>query len=113
MNKFNNIFGQILNLFPIWEFLELVKETNSAYKTKSIILLTNHLTLGATTISQIYKDRWQIELFFKAIKQNLHIKTFVSTSKSAVLTQIWTVLCRKINNMVFKNEKTCLKCLIL
>jgi hypothetical protein len=57
-----------------------------------IVLLTNHMTFGATTISAIYKDRWQIELFFKAIKQNLKIKTFVGTSENALLIQIWTAL---------------------
>lgn len=61
-------------------------------KQDSIILLTNHLEFGATTIAAIYKDRWQIELFFKALKQNLRIKTFVGTSKNAVLIQIWTAL---------------------
>jgi IS4 transposase len=61
-------------------------------KQENITLLTNHLTFGATTISQIYKDRWQIELFFKALKQNLRIKSFVGTSKNAVLIQIWTAL---------------------
>lgn len=55
-------------------------------------LLTNHLTFGATTIADIYKERWQIEIFFKALKQNLRIKTFVGTSKNALLTQIWTAL---------------------
>ena len=47
---------------------------------------------GSTTIAAIYKDRWQIELFFKALKQNLKIKTFVGTSANAVRTQIWTAL---------------------
>jgi IS4 transposase len=46
--------------------------------------------LGATTIVAIYKDRWQIELFFKALEQNLKIKTFVGTSANAVKIQIWT-----------------------
>ena len=47
---------------------------------------------AASTIGRIYKDRWQIELFFKAIKQNLKIKTFVGTSENAVKIQIWTAL---------------------
>jgi len=55
-------------------------------------LLTNHLQLGASTIAAIYKDRWQIELFFKALKQNLRIKTFVGTSPNALQIQIWTAL---------------------
>lgn len=57
---------------------------------KIIALLTNHQTFGSTTISSIYKDRWQIEIFFKTIKQNLKIKTFVGTSPNAVMIQIWT-----------------------
>ena len=56
------------------------------------MLLTNHLDFGSTTIAAIYKDRWQIELFFKAIKQNLKVKTFVGTSENALHIQIWTAL---------------------
>ncbi len=59
---------------------------------ETLTFLTNHLGLGASTIAAIYKDRWQIELFFKALKQNLKIKTFVGTSANAVKTQIWTAL---------------------
>jgi hypothetical protein len=59
---------------------------------RQIVLLTNHLEFGATTISEIYKDRWQIELFFKALKQNLKVKTFVGTSENALYIQIWTAL---------------------
>jgi len=54
--------------------------------------LTNNTEFDAQTIAAIYKDRWQIELFFKAIKQNLKIKTFLGTSENAVKTQIWTAL---------------------
>jgi len=61
-------------------------------KDKILVFLTNHMTLGATTIADIYKDRWQIEIFFKALKQNLKIKTFVGTSANAVRIQIWTAL---------------------
>lgn len=57
-----------------------------------LTLLTNNLAFGATTISSIYKDRWQIEIFFKTIKQNLRIKTFVGTSPNALMIQIWTAL---------------------
>jgi len=59
---------------------------------REIVLLTNHLEFGATTISAIYKDRWQIETFFKALKQNLKVKTFVGTSENALYIQIWTAL---------------------
>lgn len=57
-----------------------------------LVFLTNHHALGASTVAAIYKDRWQIELFFKALKQNLKIKTFVGTSANAVKTQLWTAL---------------------
>jgi len=56
------------------------------------VFLTNHLEFGATTIAAIYKDRWQIELFFKALKQNLKIKTFVGTSANAIKVQVWAAL---------------------
>ena len=59
---------------------------------REIVLLTNHMEFGPTTISAIYKERWQIELFFKAIKQNLKVKTFVGTSENALQIQIWTAL---------------------
>ncbi len=61
-------------------------------KSESIVFLTNHKQFGPTTIARIYKDRWQVELFFKALKQNLKIKTFVGTSANAVQTQVWTAL---------------------
>lgn len=59
---------------------------------REIILLTNLFEFGATTIAAIYKERWQIELFFKALKQNLTVKTFVGTSENALRIQIWTAL---------------------
>jgi hypothetical protein len=57
-----------------------------------LVFLTNDAGLGATTVAAIYKDRWQVELFFKALKQNLKIKTFVGTSATALHIQIWTAL---------------------
>lgn len=59
---------------------------------ESMVFFTNHLKLAASTIAAIYKDRWQVELFFKALKQSLRIKTFVGTSANAVMIQIWTAL---------------------
>jgi putative transposase len=55
--------------------------------------ITNNFTLAASTIAAIYKQRWQIELFFKWIKQNLKIKTFLGTSQNAVMTQVWVAVC--------------------
>ncbi len=59
---------------------------------RELVFLTNIFHLAASTIGAIYKDRWQIELFFKALKQNLKIKTFVGTTENAVNVQIWTAL---------------------
>ena len=60
---------------------------------KHYVFLTNNFKLAAKTIADIYKSRWQVELFFKWIKQNLKIKSFVGTSKNAVMTQIWIAMC--------------------
>ena len=57
------------------------------------VFITNHFDLSAQTIADIYKQRWQVELFFKWIKQNLKIKTFIGNSKNTVLTQILAALC--------------------
>jgi putative transposase len=59
---------------------------------KRVVLLTNNLKWSAGTVADIYRDRWQIELFFKAIKQNLKIKRFYGNTKNAVMTQIWIAL---------------------
>jgi putative transposase len=60
---------------------------------KHYVFLSNNFKLAAKTIADIYKSRWQVELFFKWVKQNLKIKSFIGTSKNAVMTQIWIALC--------------------
>lgn len=60
---------------------------------KHYVFITNHFDLSAKTIADIYKERWQIELFFKALKQNLKIHAFVGNSINAVMTQVWIALC--------------------
>jgi len=60
-----------------------------AEKAKTLIFLTNQAALPASTICDLYKSRWQVELFFKWIKQHLRIKRFCGTSENAVKTQIW------------------------
>jgi len=72
------------------DILRLVTITTAEDET--LQFLTNNMTLAASTVAEIYKDRWQIETFFKLIKQNLRIKSFIGTSANAVWTQIWTAL---------------------
>lgn len=72
------------------EQLRLV--TINTAEGEQLQFLTNHMRLAASTIADVYKDRWQIEIFFKLIKQNLRIKSFVGTSANAVWIQIWTAL---------------------
>ena len=60
---------------------------------KHYFFLTNHFHLAPKTIASIYKSRWQIELFFKWIKQHLKVKSFVGTSPNAVMTQLWIAMC--------------------
>jgi IS4 transposase len=72
------------DLFP--RRIEIWDEQNQ----RTLVFLTNHRHFAASTIAQIYKSRWQIELLFKALKQNLRVKTFVGTS--ALQIQIWTAL---------------------
>jgi hypothetical protein len=62
-------------------------------RKKTLVFLTNNFRLAASTIARVYKSRWQIELFFKWIKQNLKIKSFLGTSRNAVMTQIWVAMC--------------------
>jgi IS4 transposase len=57
-----------------------------------IELITNQFTWSANTIGELYKSRWQVEIFFREIKQLLHIKSFIGTSENAVMIQIWTAL---------------------
>ena len=59
---------------------------------KSLVFLTHNFLLPAVTIAQLYKQRWQVELFFKWIKQHLRIKSFYGTSENAVKTQIWIAI---------------------
>ena len=73
--------------YPLRRIEVYVPETDEI-----LVFVTNNHDLGATTIAAIYKDRWQIEAFFRALKTNLKIKTFVGTSPNAVKVQVWTAL---------------------
>lgn len=85
------IFGDGIAMEKYGEKLRRVKIWNEE-KGKVYEYLTNNFELSARQIADIYKDRWQIELFFKWIKQNLKIKTFLGTSRNAVMTQIWIAM---------------------
>ncbi len=76
-------------------------------KQQELELITNNLALAATTIAAIYKERWQIELFFKALKQNLKVKTFVGTSANAVRIQLWTALIAMLLVKYLKFKSKC------
>lgn len=79
------------------------KEKNEK-KFKFLTFLTNNLTLEALTIARLYKKRWQIELFFKWIKQHLKIKTFYSYNENGVKVQIWTAICTYLLVAILKKE---------
>jgi IS4 transposase len=66
---------------------------NTPETGKSLVFLTNNFALPALTIARLYKHRWQVELFFKWIKQHLRIKAFFGTSENAVKAQIWSAVC--------------------
>jgi hypothetical protein len=76
-------------------------------KQEELAFLTNHLEFGPTTIARIYKERWQIELFFKSLKQLLKVKTFVGTSANALKTQIWIALIAMLVLKYLHLKSTC------
>ncbi len=71
---------------------------------KALVFLTNNTALPALTIAALYKSRWQIELFFKWVKQHLRIKRFLATSENAVKTQIWCVVATYVLIAIVKKE---------
>ena len=71
--------------------LRIIRSYDPATKS-TVTLITNNFTWSARTIALIYKERWQIELFFKTLKQQLKVKSFVGTSKNALLSQLWIAL---------------------
>jgi len=68
------------------------------------VFLTNNFTLPALTIARLYKCRWQVELFFKWIKQHLRIKTFYGTNVNAVKTQVWVAISAYVLVAIVKKE---------
>jgi len=88
MRQNNTIMSELLRIFPRYEFEKLEK----AHKGNYYEFLTNNFTLAAKTIADIYKSRWQIELFFKWIKQNLKIKSFLGTTPFLVVTDSFCII---------------------
>ena len=81
-DKLRDKYPKMLRRVAIWD------EENQ----QTIELITNHLNWAASTIAELYKSRWDVEIFFRDIKQLLHIKSFIGTSENAVMIQIWTAL---------------------
>ena len=73
---------------------------------KRLVFLTNNFNLPALTIAKLYKQRWQVELFFKWIKQHLKIKSFYGTSANAVKTQIWIAISVYLLIAIIKKTRT-------
>lgn len=73
-------------------------------RDKALVFLTNNFDLPALTIAQLYKCRWQVELFFKWIKQNLRIRHFFGTSDNAVKTQVWIAICIYVLVAIVRKE---------
>ena len=89
-------YPEILRRLVVWD------EKNQ----REIVLISNLFHLAASTVALIYKERWQIELFFKALKQHLHVKTFVGTSPNAVRIQIWTALIAMLLTKFMQRKST-------
>jgi hypothetical protein len=84
---------------PLRRITFVDQQTNQRFQ-----FLTNNFVLPALTIAQIYKLRWQIELFFKWIKQHLRIKAFYGTSENAVKTQIWIAICVYVSVAILRKQ---------
>jgi len=79
-------------------------EIHDAARERTLVLLTNNFELTGVQIGQLYKSRWQVELFFKWIKQHLRIKSFVGNSANAVKTQIWIAVCTYVLVAIIKKR---------
>jgi len=78
--------------YDLFLFFCVASKSGTKPSQRTLVFLTNHRGFAASPIAAVYRQRWQIELFFKALKQNLRIKTFVGTSSNALQIQIWTAL---------------------
>ena len=98
VSKYENIYSdqviQLKGYYSSKKFPDKLRRIRSKDPDTGniIVLLTNNFNWSVQTIAKLYKERWQIELFFKAIKQQLKVKSFVGTSKNALLSQLWVAL---------------------
>jgi transposase len=100
MNVGKTLFAQVMEFIPWSSFARIV----GRYSGKTLVFLTNNTNLPALTIAALYKNRWQVELFFKWIKQHLRIKKFLGTSENAVKTQIWCAVSTYVLIAIVKKE---------
>lgn len=98
--RFNSLRSQKKQLPDVRQVVYWDAESQREYT-----FISNHFDLSAQTIADIYKQRWQVELFFKWIQQNLQIKAFVGLSKNAVMTQIWVAMCMCLLLAYLKSSK--------
>ena len=87
-----------------WTVATSITPGATASKRERLVFLTNNFALDALTIAKLYKSRWQVELFFKWIKQNLRIKSFFGTSENAVKTQVWIAISVYVLVAIVKKE---------
>jgi hypothetical protein len=104
ISDFEIVFPSMSKEIVLRKIIALDPETK-----KKVVLLTNNLHWSAATVAAIYKERWQIELFFKALKQNLKIKRFYGNSRNAVMTQIWIALIAYLLFYLMKAKFKCYK----
>jgi len=96
----------LTGFYPLKDYPEKLRRVKyyDAVTEKTLVFLTNNFSLPALTIAQLYRCRWQVELFFKWIKQNLRIKNFYGTSENAVKTQIWIAVSVYILVAILKKQ---------
>jgi hypothetical protein len=102
LSDYEIILPSLSNKIKLRKIIVRDPETN-----KKFTLLTNNLHWSSSTVAAVYKDRWQIELFFKTLKQNLKIKRFYGNSKNAVMTQIWIALIAYLLFYLLKIKSKC------
>src|SRR6202521_4286010 len=118
MHQGHYVFAPLMQHLPLTTFRRCVARYNGEYRIQQfscldqylclafaqLVFLTNNFALDALTIAKLYKCRWQVELFFKWIKQHLRIKTFFSTSENAVKSQIWIAVSVYVLVAIVKNR---------